>query len=328
MTGTRLGLLALLTLTACQESPPAGPPPLAQWEGTLPDWRGGRVPVASGRGDLLYESDWHATDILNADGSFAVTMPSLEQMKWYQYALPFGPCEEQALARTNGLFLYGIESFGVYTINSFRTHELRQADEWFGAPAGPMVGGRSTMQLYATAAGEYRGSAVCDGSVLDNPFRYAQPFRYSADLRLKPGWNSVQVDITSVDGNGQIAAFSLSTPPAPPSLPYRLYERHYSDFVLTLRGNVVTTTPGQIADLNVGVSSQGGYAGTLTLHLEGVPAGVSLWYTTTTIEANSASMLFNVVSVAANTPRGVYPARIVASGRGATHWADFSLVIR
>jgi hypothetical protein len=98
------------------------------------------------------------------------------------------------------------------------------------------------------------------------------------------------------------------------------------DFAVSATPASQTVTAGNSASYSATVTPNGGYTGTVTFSVSGLPAGATAAFTPTSVTTSGTSTLG--VSTTASTAAGTYPLTITGTDGTLTHTASVSLVVK
>ena len=97
------------------------------------------------------------------------------------------------------------------------------------------------------------------------------------------------------------------------------------DFALSISPSSRTVKKGKSASYTVTVSSQGGFAGTVTLSVTGLPSGTTATFTPSSVVAPGSSTM--KVKTTGQTPRGTFVLTVTGTSGAQVHQATTTLVV-
>ena len=97
------------------------------------------------------------------------------------------------------------------------------------------------------------------------------------------------------------------------------------DFTLSVSPSSASTTPGGSVSYSVTVGSSGGFGGSVSLSVSGLPAGASSTFTPATVVAPGSSTLG--ITTSSSTPAGNYPLTITGTSGALVHTTSVTLVV-
>ncbi len=201
--------------------------------GTVQEWVGKRATVRAVAGDYgrVYRDVPLAEGVLEADGSFLLTLPSADEIPDEVFypakslfscikGIPGGHQGETGSVEVvpEALNYVYLEAFAVFLPD---TDANREGDIFYSTYDADTNTGQDIVYLYATTDGTVKGR--CTTSVGENQDGYDASDSY--DLTLKAGWNKViATDTSSLRG----VTLSLTTGPLPEGLTWQYLD--YSSF--------------------------------------------------------------------------------------------------
>lgn len=154
------------------------------------------------------------------------------------------------------------------------------------------------------------------------------------------GMDQREVELSFTAGSG---ALTVSAPPngniAPPgyymmfllnsagvpSLASFLQITPSTDFAVSATPSSSSTVPGAGTSYSVNVTGSGGFAGTVTFSVSGLPTGATYSFTPTSVTGSGSTIL--AVTTSASTPVGSYPLNITATSGAVTHSTQVTLAV-
>jgi uncharacterized membrane protein len=126
-------------------------------------------------------------------------------------------------------------------------------------------------------------------------------------------------EITEINGNpwatmAELNLLSTSVGPVP-------------DFSLTAKSNLLSIGQGYANSTTINTTVNGGFNNVIALSASGVPAGVSVTFSPSSLPSPGSGASNVSFSVAASVPFGNYPIAITAIGGGVTHTATVTLTV-
>jgi hypothetical protein len=149
-------------------------------------------------------------------------------------------------------------------------------------------------------------------NITEGTNEYPVTVRVSEDLR--PGTYTVRMIITAQDGSSAEARANLKVVEAP------------QDFSIALTPQSLTLTPGSSGSLQLTLTPQGGFTGTVNLGLVGAPSGVELNPTSLTVSTGPVSQTLTL-SVGTGVAPGNYALKLRASSGSLAKEVDLALTV-
>jgi hypothetical protein len=98
------------------------------------------------------------------------------------------------------------------------------------------------------------------------------------------------------------------------------------DFVLTVSPSSASVTAGGSVSYTVSTASRGGFTGSVTLAVAGLPAGASATFTPNPVGTPSSSTLR--VQTTGSTTRGTFTLRVTGTSGALSHQSTGALTVR
>ena len=152
-------------------------------------------------------------------------------------------------------------------------------------------------------------------------------------------WSFVPATIAGGSGSSQLTVTTAATL-APGSYPLTISGTSGSqvrtvsvtltvavpqDFALTVDPSSRTVKRGRSTSYTVGLSSAGGFAGTVTLSVSGLPSGATATFSPSSVVAPGSSTI--TVKTTGKTPRGTFALAVTGTSGTTTHQATTTLIV-